>query len=468
MPYFTITDFAAGLDLRRNTLTAPGGTLRSLKNLHVTPGGEIEKRFNFELIKTVDPATKGLCSVNQKVYVFGPGGPGVIEPVSEWDVGVQRLDGGPIYSVIDYDLFDNKVFVNIETDANGTVARFYNGVSVPAATGRYIKTYKTKIFGVEGSILSFSAVGDPTDWAGTGSGFIDLSLEDSDMTDCSALEVYYDKLAVFSETACQLWTIDPDPLQTQYSQTLHQAGTVAGKSALAYGSGDVLYVAPDGIRSLRAHTISLAASVSDVGSPLDPVMQELFRTKGKEWMSSIISVLQPVAGRFWVILPDRVYILSAFPGPKISAWSEYDPTDVDGNPFSIVAATVCRQRVFVRDDQDNVYVFGGTDPTQATYDICPVEIIFPFHAGDEHSAATFKKFHGLDCACEGEWDVYASYDPTTEAEDYIGKLIGPTFLQGRIPMEGHGTHLSLRLRSAVPGPLRLSNMIVHYDAAEQG
>ena len=33
MPYFTITDFAAGLDLRRSILTAPAGTLRSLKNL---------------------------------------------------------------------------------------------------------------------------------------------------------------------------------------------------------------------------------------------------------------------------------------------------------------------------------------------------------------------------------------------------------------------------------------------------
>ena len=92
--------------------------------------------------------------------------------------------------------------------------RFYDGVHVPAANGLYCRTYKTKMFTVAGSVLYFSAVGAADDWAGTGSGFIDLSLEDSDMTDCLALEVYYDKLAILSSTATQLWQIDPDPLQT--------------------------------------------------------------------------------------------------------------------------------------------------------------------------------------------------------------------------------------------------------------
>ena len=79
-----------------------------------------------------------------------------------------------------------------------------------------------------------------------------------------------------------------------------------------------------------------------------------------------------------------------------------------------------------------------------------------------------KNFTASTLRATGEWDVYASYDPTTDAEDYIGKLIGPTFLQGRFPMEGHATHMSLRLRSSVDGPLTLSNMIVHYDLAETG
>lgn len=466
MPYYTISDFAAGLDLRRSILTAPAGTLRALRNCHITPGGEIEKRYAFVKIADVDAATKGLVEVNQNLYVFGPGGPGQIDPVGEWDVGTLQLDANAIEQIVDYDLFDNKVFTVFTTDTTGNLLHCYDGVQVPGANGRYIRTYKTKIFGVEGSVLWFSSVGDPTDWAGTGSGAIDLSLEDSDMTDCIALEVYYDKLAILSRTATQLWMIDPDPLRTQYSQTLRQAGTVAPQSVLSYGSGDVLYVAPDGIRSLRARNASLAASVSDVGSPLDPVMQELFRVMGETFMSKIISILQPVTGRFWVILPDRVYVLSAFPGPKITAWSEYTPSDMDGNEFSITAVCTHRQHVIVRDSNNQIFAYGGGEDTGIVYDASPVEIVFPFLAGEK--TATEKSYHGLDAACQGEWEVYAGYNPYDEtAEDYVGKLIGPSFMQGRLAMEGRSTHISMRLRSAVNGPLNLSNLVLHYDFAEQ-
>jgi hypothetical protein len=465
MPYFTITDFAAGLDLRKSPLTAPPGTLRVLKNCHITPGGEIEKRFAFVKMATVDPASKGLVEVNGNLYVFGPGGPGQTDPTGPWTIGTLQLAASAIERVIDFDLFDNKVFAIAETDTAGTVQRFYDGTEVPGANGLYCRTYKTKMFAVQGSVLFFSAVGDPSDWTGTGSGAIDLSLEDSDMTDCVALEVYYDWLAIFSKTACQLWTIDPDPLKTQYKQTLRQAGTVAPQSVLSYASGDVLYIAPDGIRSLRARNSSLAASVSDVGSPLDPEMQRLFRTMGEGFFSGAISILQPVTGRFWIIMPDRIYVLSAFPGPKITAWSEYKPVDADGNPFVVTAAAMHRQHVILRDDQNNVYAYGGASDTGVTYDNCLAEVVFPFLGGEK--IATQKTYHGIDAAAQGAWDVYVAYDPENDAaEDYVGKIIGPTFKQGRQAMEGRSTHLSLRLRSTDAAPLMLSNLVVHYDFAE--
>jgi len=467
MPYYTITDFAAGLDLRRSALTAPEGTLRVLRNCHVTPGGEIEKRYAFAKIKTVPAATKGLVDVNNNLYVFGPDSFTTTDPSNPWDVGILRLATPELIDIIDYDLFINKVFAIAQTDTAGTVQRFYNGAVVAGANGYFCRTYKSKMFAVANDFMYYSAVNNPADWAGVGSGNIQLSTGDSAMDDCLGLEVYYDKLAIFSKNACQLWIIDPDPDLTQYVQTLRQAGTVAHQSVLQYGSGDVLYVAPDGIRSLRARNSSLAASVSDIGSPLDPLMQGLFRDQGENFMANAISILQPVTGRFWVILPDRIYVLSAFPGPKINAWSEYVPTDQAGNPFTITAAVQHRQHVVVRDDANNIYSYGGGSDTGVTYDSSPVEIVFPFHSGNQ--PATHKNFKGIDAACEGQWKVYAAFDPSNEeAEDYLGQLDGPTFLQGRFPAVGHSTHLSLRLRSEVEGPLTLSNMIVHYELAEQG
>jgi hypothetical protein len=463
LPYFTITDFAAGLDLRRSSLTAPAGTLRSMINAHITPGGEIEKRMAFVPFWTVDPLTKGLVEVNQKLYVFGPNGPYQTEPPAGiWSVGVLGQDCPSIYEIVDYDLFDNKVFVILWTDSFGNVMRFYDGVNTPDANGFYCRTYKTKIYAVSGSVLYFSAVGNGADWTGTGSGSIDLSLEDSDMSECIALEVYYNNLAIFSKTAVQLWLMDPDPLKNTYQQTLRQAGTMAWRSVLQYGSGDVMYMAPSGIRSLRARNASLAAAVSDIGSPLDPVIQDLFRAMGDDWMSGTIALLQPVTGRFWIILPDRIYILSAFPGPKITAWSEYDPG------FVITAAAVYQNRVVVRDDANTVYAYGGTDPTGPVYDDCYVELVFPFHAGSD--TATFKEFTALDATCAGvPWDVSGAFNVEDDTvEDFFGSFDGATFLQGNFEIHGHSTHMSLRLRSQAAGPQTLSNMVVHYQLAESG
>lgn len=470
MPYFTITDFAAGLDLRRSELTAPAGTLRTMINAHITPGGEIEKRMAFVPFWECDPASKGLVELNRKLYTFGPNGPYVTEPPDGiWSVGVLGQQTPTIYEIIDYDLFEGQVFAIMWSDAAGSIVRCYGGAAIPYATGFYCRTYKTKIYTVQGSVLSFSAVGDATKWyrdppntVQDGSGKIDLSLEDSDMTDCVALEVYYDKLAVFSSTAVQLWMMDPDPQKSTYQQTLRQAGTIAWRSVLQYGSGDVMYLSQSGIRSLRARNSSLAAAVSDIGSPLDPVIQDLFKYQGEDWMSGTIAILQPITGRFWIIFPDRIYILSAFPGPKITAWSEYDPG------FIITAAVVHDNRIVVRDDQNQVYAYGGISDEGPVYDDSYVELVFPFHAGDD--VATHKTFNGLDATCAGvPWSVYGGFNVEDfEAEDYFGQFNQATFLQGRFTINGYSTHMSLRLRSEQAGPQTLSNMIVHYDPGHSG
>jgi len=478
LPYFTITDFAAGLDLRRSELTAPAGTLRRMTNCHVTPGGEIEKRMAFVKFWECNSQTRGLVEVNQKLYTFGANGPYVVEPPSgTWSVGALGQATPGIHEIIDYDTFDNKVFVILWKDPAGTVGRYYDGVDQPLARGFYCRTYKNRMYTVEGSILYFSANGNAGDWTGmtppNPTNFIDLSMGDSDMTDSVALEVYYDKLAIFSHTAVQLWIMDPDFLKNQYVQTMRQAGTTAWRSVMQYGSGDVMYLSQSGIRSLRARNSSLAAAVSDIGSPLDPLLQDLFRAMGEDWMSGTIALLQPVTGRFWIImagsratpespLTSKIYVLSAFPGPKITAWSEYDAG------FVITAACIHNNRVVVRDDNNFIYAFGGISDVGPVYDDCPVELIFPFHAGEQ--VATYKTFTGLDATCAGiPWDVSIALnvqDPTVE--DYVGQFDGATFPQGRFAIHGHSTHMSLRLRSNEIGPQTLSNMVVHYQVSESG
>lgn len=487
MPYFTINDFAAGLDLRRSPLTAPGGTLRKLKNAHVTPGGEIEKRLSFVDCGELPSNYRGLVEMNGKLYSFiasgtdGTGG-AIYDPVSQYSVGTIVLPVATLYEVIDWDVYLGKIFVTVWTDNAGNVKRIYDQQPINMAHpptglpfGFFCRAYKSKMYMVQGTTMWWSCLDDPLHWNDDatatpphiGSGFIDMSKEDSDMEMCNALEIYYDKLAVMSERATQLWMIDPDPLKNQYSQTLRQAGTIAWRSALQYGSGDVLYVAPDGIRSLKARNSSLAAAVSDIGSPLDPIMQDLWRTMGQDWLSTAISIVQPVTGRFWVILKDRIYVLSAFPGPKISAWSEYVPM-VGGSMMMFTPRHACTHlnTIVMLGDDHHVYAYGRDQyGNQNIYDSSPVDLEFPFHGGD--NPATEKQFTGLDAAAAGDWSVYAAYNPENPtAEDYLGMFQGPSFEQGRFPMEGVATHMSLRLRHQAYGPATLSNLIIHYKVGK--
>jgi hypothetical protein len=495
MPYFTITDFAGGLDLRRNSLAAPAGTMRSMINCHITPGGEVEKRLAFVPFATLPAASRGLVSLNDMMFTYMPSGSPLaqVNPTWRWTIGTQYLNTASLAEVIDWDIFDGQLFT-ITTTAANDIEHFYgtlaNKITDVNCKGFFCRTFKEKMYTVGGSSMFFSVPFDPKTWTNNpdpsgdpqGAGSIDLSANDSDMVECMSIELYFDKIAIMSKEATQLWHIDPDPLQNSMVQTIRNAGTVAYKSVLGYGSGDVLFLAPDGIRSLRARNSSLAASAADIGSPIDPVLQEIYQTVGDAFLAQAIAMVQPVTGRFWMILPDRIYVLSAFPGPKITAWSEYWPVDAAGLPITITDVAIFRKTIIVRSIDHKVYAYGGpgqaipldtssaavedgTQIAQNVYDASPVELEFPFHGGD--NPATKKTFVGIDATCTGEWEVYAAFNPEApDAEDYIGKLIGPTFEQGRLPMVGTGTHLSLRLRSSVSGPITLSNLIIHYQVGE--
>ena len=71
MPYILVDDFRGGLDTRRLDVTANPGTLVTLKNAHITRGGEIEKRQAFVSLATLPTNTFGLAAAGGQIYVFG-------------------------------------------------------------------------------------------------------------------------------------------------------------------------------------------------------------------------------------------------------------------------------------------------------------------------------------------------------------------------------------------------------------
>jgi hypothetical protein len=485
--YWEVKDFAAGMDLRKSPITAPAGTLRVLNNAHVTPGGEIEKRGAFVHRGDADPTSFGLVSIDGLLYTLTTGGTYIAAGPIDTSGGMLQIGNIALPSavglsdVIDWDLYSGRLYVTTSTVAGGVSQHFQDagGPSAPMkwldntttnpALATTFRTYKTKIHSIWANTLRFSAAGHPEWWGAddplatpdplVGAGYIILDQEDSEMHSLTGLEVYYDKLAVFSNKACQLWAISHDSTQNQLLQTLRQCGTNAPQSIRQYGSGDILFLGSDGIRSLKAREQLVSAAVSDIGSPIDSLIRELYASMGPAWMSQAVAALQPYTGRYWMVFPDRIFVLSNFPSPKITAWSVYTL------PFTVTDVCEAGQgAIFLRASDNKIYQYGAMNPQ--TYDpLVEVEVVTPFMGMER--PATFKQFKAIDVACTGNWNVYAALNPgNLDAEDYLGTVTGPTFLEGQFAMMGHSTHISLRFRNADDQPATLASCMVHYDKAE--
>jgi hypothetical protein len=271
------------------------------------------------------------------------------------------------------------------------------------------------------------------------------------------MEVYYDKMALFSNLSCQLWFLDPDPSLNQYFQTLRDAGCLAARSARMFVANDVFFLGSHGIRSLRARDLSLTAAVADVGSPLDPVIQTMFAQNGTPYMAEALAVLETRTGRFWMIFPNEIFVLSAYPSPNISAWSKYVPG------FQTRWACNIQSWVVLADTNFNTYLFGG--PGAPVYDpATQVQLVFPFLPFDK--PATFKEYQGFDMIGTGTWTVEACFDVTlmnAPVWDTIAVVNGPTMMGGRIPISGTGTHIQLRLTHQGEANIAtFDKLFVHY------
>lgn len=71
MPYFSVEDFKAGLDVRRSKFTSVAGTLQKLVNAHITRGGDIEKRKAFVDVGGLPEGTFGLADDLDGLVTFG-------------------------------------------------------------------------------------------------------------------------------------------------------------------------------------------------------------------------------------------------------------------------------------------------------------------------------------------------------------------------------------------------------------
>src|SRR5215472_19173980 len=135
--YYEIANFQNGIDTRKDLMTAPAGTMRTLQNCHITPGGEIEKRSAFVSWFTTSVMPAGLLSMNGQLYCvyIGGGSSGVTPPPDNNHPGtvfVNNPSGVTLTRMMHWDIFEGHIFTTfLGTTSAGTGSySFYDGVYI--------------------------------------------------------------------------------------------------------------------------------------------------------------------------------------------------------------------------------------------------------------------------------------------------------------------------------------------------
>lgn len=193
--------------------------------------------------------------------------------------------------------------------------------------GTTVRTFGSKMYSTTRSLLYFSEINNATRWGGSSNGasFINMTTQSGGGETLTALGVYQNKLAVFSRNLTLIWEMDEDPNNNFIAQTLENIGTFAPKSVTGFGDLDLFFLSDSGIRSLRARDASNAATVSDIGTTIDTLLQQYMATLSEAERNAAIGFIEPTDGRFWLSLGEKIFVFSYFPASKVSAWSTYEP-----------------------------------------------------------------------------------------------------------------------------------------------
>ena len=337
-----------------------------------------------------------------------------------------------------------------------------------SGTGTSILTYKQKLYSTAASNLYFSSLNAPSQWiSGVDYGFINMASQTGGQDTLVTAEEYQGLMAVFSENNIRIWSISESSDANVFIENLRNTGTIAPRSVVPYGNNDVFYLNNSGVRSLRARDSSNAAYVSDVGTNIDTHIREFLDTLTEEDLANSVGVIEPIDGRFWLAIKNRIYVLSYFPSARISAWSFYE---LD---FTVTHFARIGERIYARgtdvNGNDHLYLYGGENNDQyPDDDEDEVVLEFPyFSAGDP---AGFKDLQGFDIIAINEWKVETLPDPDDPSKKVAqGISVGTSYGKQRYGATCISAMFAINLTCRKAGRATFSALAMHYnDRHESG
>ena len=225
-------------------------------------------------------------------------------------------------------------FQVVLTDLHSGLLTQIGSGNVTGLQPTYVFTFDNRVYFLSGTGVYFSALDQPTvfnDPNGVGNGFINLSNFFASVQNTIAIGSYQGRLAFCARDNIQIWITDPDPTQFEQIQLLDNTGTFAAESVKSLGDLDLMYLNDTGLRSLRVRDSSLNGFIVDIGSPIDQLVQANLLGGTTTSNAAACGIVDPFTGRYWCYLNGVIYVLSYYPGAKITAWATYNPTYDDGS-----------------------------------------------------------------------------------------------------------------------------------------
>lgn len=348
----------------------------------------------------------------------------------------------------------------IELDSN-----VFRTTGMASATGTFAHVRNNRVYSPAGSLLYYCKLNDPTVWQpdaqtpSSGAGFINIGNEIDGTSTLYGLATYDQYTAIFARDSVIIYDLQADAEQNQLIQVVENTGTIAPRSIVSYGATDVYYLDETGIRSLRTRDVADSAYASDIGSAIDPFMQEIFNEVGEQVRAKACAVIEAIDGRFMLAIGRYIIILSYFPASKIVAWSYID----FGENISDMVRV--KRRIEIRAG-DKIYAYGGADgqeyPNKAEF---PPVVETPFISSKDPAGQ--KVLEGFDMAAEGVWKIEVLTDPNDPTRvANAGRIVNTTYHLPAIKIPGHTSHFAIRFTCETDGYASLSSTAVHHESAE--
>lgn len=342
-------------------------------------------------------------------------------------------------------------------------ANTYATTGRAAGTGTSGYVIQRRLFSPANSLWEYCAINTFNDFhtatESSGAGFLNVSNDSEGSERLIGAGTFITQAAVFSRRNISVYNMNTDATQIILSQPLNNSGALSARSILGYGTEDLFYLDTPGIRSLKARYATDEPFVNDIGVPIDTFIRAQLNTLSLGAIEKACAVVEPLDGRFWLALDNRVYVLSYFPGSQISAWTYFEPG------FSITDFARVYQQLYARAG-DTVYLYGGQSGTQypaAGQMIAEVDL--PFAASQPPGV---EMMLGFDMAASGEWLVKALVDPNNEALYLtVGTIDGITYAETDITFPGRTTHVAFNLTCSGAGFASVSNIALHTDGKEE-